>query len=110
MLSLASIANLITGVVVESVGYIGRLMSSRQSPDWTLGPYVMQSSLLLIAPALFAASIYMTLGRIIVLVHGEELSVIRVNWLTKIFVAGDVLSFLMQSSGMEHWGCSSYEI
>lgn len=59
----------------------------------------MQSCLLLIAPALFAASIYMTLGRIMVLMHGEHHSIIRVNWLTKIFVAGDVLSFLMQSSG-----------
>ena len=87
-------------IIVESVGYIGRLMSSKESPDWTLGPYVMQSSLLLIAPALFAASIYMALGRIIVLVHGEKHSIIRVSWLTKIFVTGDVLSFLMQSSGM----------
>jgi hypothetical protein len=85
-------------------------MSSRQSPDWTLGPYVMQSSLLLIAPALFAASIYMTLGRIIVLVNGEKYSIIRVNWLTKIFVAGDVLSFLMQSSGKSIYDTSRLKI
>lgn len=74
-------------------------MSSKQSPDWTIGPYVMQSTLLLIAPALFAASIYMELGRIIYLVKGQALSLIRVSWMTKIFVGGDVLSFLMQSSG-----------
>ncbi|KAH8431142.1 uncharacterized protein LDX57_008801 [Aspergillus melleus] len=84
---------------VEFLGYIGRAMSAKQSPDWTLGPYVMQSTLLLIAPALFAASIYMELGRIIYLVKGQALSIIRVNWMTKIFVAGDVLSFLMQASG-----------
>ncbi|EAA61944.1 hypothetical protein AN9111.2 [Aspergillus nidulans FGSC A4] len=59
----------------------------------------MQSVLLLVAPALFAASIYMYLGRIIALVRGEKFSFIRVSWMTKIFVAGDVLSFLMQSSG-----------
>jgi hypothetical protein len=87
-------------IAVELVGYIGRAMSSKQSPDWTIGPYVMQSTLLLVAPALFAASIYMELGRIIVMVKGEQFSLIRVGWTTKIFVAGDVLSFLMQASGM----------
>jgi len=76
-------------------------MSAHQSPNWTLGPYVMQSTLLLIAPALFAASIYMELGRIIILVHAEQYSLVRVKWLTKIFVTGDVLSFLMQASGKD---------
>lgn len=85
---------------VEFIGYIGRALSASQTPDWTLGPYIMQSVLLLVAPALFAASIYMYLGRLIVLVRGEKFSVIRVGWMTKIFVAGDVLSFLMQSLGM----------
>lgn len=41
----------------------------------------------------------MELGRVILLVRGERFSIVRVNWLTKIFVAGDVLSFLMQASG-----------
>lgn len=75
-------------------------MSAEESPNWTLGPYVMQSTLLLVAPALFAASIYMELGRIIRLVKGEKLSLVRVTLMTKIFVSGDVLSFLMQASGM----------
>lgn len=44
----------------------------------------------------------MELGRIIVLVGGERHSLIRVSWLTKIFVSGDVLSFLMQASGKFH--------
>lgn len=79
---------------------MGRTLSAREAPDWTLTPYIMQSTLLLVSPALFAASIYMILGRIILLVHGEKHSVIRLNWLTKIFVAGDVLSFVMQSSGI----------
>jgi hypothetical protein len=62
-------------------------------------PYVTQSVLLLVAPALFAASIYMTLGRIIRCVKGEKRSIIRVNWLTKLFVIGDVLSFFVQGGG-----------
>jgi hypothetical protein len=63
----------------------------------------MQSLLILIAPALFAASIYIILGRIILLVDGEEYSLVRRKWLTKVFVVGDVLSFMMQGAGMLHF-------
>ncbi|KAJ5233665.1 uncharacterized protein N7469_005431 [Penicillium citrinum] len=87
------------GGLLETVGYIGRLLSSIEAPDFTKGPYIMQSALILIAPAFLAASIYMTLGRIIQMLDAEQSSVIKLRWLTKIFVAGDVLSFLMQASG-----------
>ncbi|KAH7370740.1 RTA1 like protein-domain-containing protein [Rhexocercosporidium sp. MPI-PUGE-AT-0058] len=86
--------------VIGGLCYVGRLLNAGQSyGEWTTGPYIMQSLLLLLAPAFFAASIYMILGRIIVLVDGEAHSPIRVRWLTKIFVGGDVLSFLAQSAG-----------
>lgn len=91
---------LVVGGIVECIGYVGRIISSRQSPNWTLGPFIMQSVLLLVAPALIAASIYMVLGRIIVTIDGEKYSLIKKKWLTKIFVAGDVLSFLVLSVGM----------
>ncbi|KAH8696235.1 hypothetical protein BGW36DRAFT_451427 [Talaromyces proteolyticus] len=51
----------------------------------------------LIQPSLFAASIYMILGRIIRMLNGVINSLERPSWLTKIFVTGDVLSFLIQS-------------
>jgi hypothetical protein len=60
----------------------------------------MQSTLLLIAPSLFTASIYMMLGRIIVAVDGEKYSLIKKRWLTKIFVITDIISFLVLSGGM----------
>lgn len=85
---------------VEVGGYAGRIASSKQTPNWTEDPYIVQSLLLLLAPALFAASIYMVLGRIILLTDAEHHSLIRAKWLTKIFVFGDVLSFLTQSSGV----------
>ncbi|KDN70407.1 putative RTM1 [Colletotrichum sublineola] len=66
---------------------------------WTLGPYIVQNVLLLVAPALMAASIYMILGRIIELTDGESHALIKRRWLTKIFVSGDVLSLVLQSSG-----------
>ncbi|KAL4745217.1 hypothetical protein BDW72DRAFT_211653 [Aspergillus terricola var. indicus] len=87
------------GGALEAVGYIGRILSSTEAPEFTKGPYVMQSALILIAPAFLAASIYMTLGRIIAMLDAERCSIIPLRFLTKIFVAGDVLSFLMQASG-----------
>jgi len=59
----------------------------------------MQSLLLLVAPALYAASIYMVLGRIIRRLDAEEYAIIRTKWLTKVFVIGDVISFFVQSGG-----------
>ncbi|KAF2999887.1 hypothetical protein E8E13_008297 [Curvularia kusanoi] len=88
---------LIVGGIFEIIGYVGRVLSTNDL--WALGPYIMQSLLLLIAPALFAASIYIVLGRIILLVDGEQYSLIRQKWLTKIFVTGDVISFLVQAGG-----------
>ncbi|KAI9860101.1 MAG: hypothetical protein M1824_003339 [Vezdaea acicularis] len=84
---------------VESVGYVGRAIGSKETPDWTLGPFIIQIVLLLVAPALFAATIYMSLGHIILSVDGESVSLIRKKWLTKVFVCGDVLSFLVQAAG-----------
>ncbi|KAI3286473.1 hypothetical protein DTO002I6_8144 [Penicillium roqueforti] len=89
----------IIGGTFEIVGYIGRALSSNQSPNWTLGPYIVQTLCLLLAPALLAASIYMLLGRIILVLQAESHSILKKKWLTKIFVAGDVMSFLLQGAG-----------
>ena len=64
-----------------------------------MGPYIIQSVLILIAPALFAASIYMELGRIVHMVEGDSALFIRRTWLTKIFVLGDVFAFFLQAGG-----------
>ncbi|KAH7122075.1 RTA1 like protein-domain-containing protein [Dactylonectria estremocensis] len=89
----------VAGGFMQFIGYIGRAASSSESPNWTVKPYVVQTLLLLISPALFAASIYMILGRIILVVDGESYSPIRRVWLTKLFVLGDVLSFCLQGAG-----------
>lgn len=87
----------IIGGLFEFIGYIGRIMSSNDR--YALSPYIMQTLLLLLGPALYAASIYMILGRLILLTGGERYSLVRRTWLTKIFVGGDVMSFMMQSAG-----------
>ncbi|KAM0110790.1 hypothetical protein ACP6JB_003577 [Aspergillus fumigatus] len=59
---------------VEAIGYLCRYISAKQTPNWTTKPYIGQSLLLLLAPALFAASVYMILGRIIRLLNAGSLS------------------------------------
>ncbi|CVL07244.1 related to RTA1 domain protein [Fusarium mangiferae] len=89
----------VVGGYLEVIGFIGRAMANKATDQ--LGPYIIQSVFLLIPPSLFAASIYMTLGRIMrgLGPKAESYSIIRVKWLTTLFVMGDVFSFLVQSSG-----------
>ncbi|KAF1838893.1 RTA1-domain-containing protein [Decorospora gaudefroyi] len=88
---------LVVGGICEFVGYIGRVMSHENM--WALVPFIVQSCLILVAPALFAASIYIILGRIILLVDGERYSLVPQKWLTKMFVTGDIISFMLQGAG-----------
>ena len=82
---------------VETVGYVGRALSHYNKTE--RGAYIMQALLILVAPALFAATIYMTLGRLIRAMHAEKHSIIKVTWLTKLFVTGDAMSFFIQGAG-----------
>ncbi|KAJ5626423.1 hypothetical protein N7528_003850 [Penicillium herquei] len=91
----------IVGGLFEAIGYVARAISANESPNYSVMPYALQSLFILLAPSLFAASIYMILGRIIRLVDGDCNSLIRATRLTKIFVCGDVLSFLIQSGALE---------
>jgi hypothetical protein len=81
----------------ETIGYAARAAAHNDTVSKT--PYIIQSILILIAPILFAASIYMILGRLITRTNSAPLSIIRSRWVTKIFVAGDILSFFVQSGG-----------
>ncbi|KAF5018829.1 hypothetical protein F66182_9193 [Fusarium sp. NRRL 66182] len=87
------------GCLFEAVGYVGRALSAQEAPDFTKNPYIIQSILLLLGPALLAASIYMVLGRLIRHLDAGDRSIMNPRWLTKVFVTGDVLSFLAQSAG-----------
>ncbi|KAJ5250214.1 hypothetical protein N7489_000624 [Penicillium chrysogenum] len=91
----------IFGGIFEVVGYTAsqRVVSSNEYPNYTIPPLAIQAVLVLVAPSLLAASIYMELGRIMIVTGGEHLSPIRRSWLTKIFVVGDVISFLIQAGG-----------
>lgn len=90
-----------SGGLFELIGYICRAIGATQTedPDYALGPFIIQSVLLLVAPALLAASIYMELERIVQLVQGDPYILIKSRWLTRTFVTGDIISFLMQAAG-----------
>lgn len=85
-----------TLLTVEVIGFAGRALG-RKYPH-NLPIFATQAVLLIIAPAFFAATIYMVLGRLILLLRADHLSPIRPRWQTKIFVTGDVLSILIQAS------------
>ncbi|RSL67385.1 hypothetical protein CEP51_012664 [Fusarium floridanum] len=80
-----------------TIGYCGRIWSHYD--NLSIGGFVIQAILILVAPALYAASIYMILGRLIRTLRAEHLSLIPVNWVTRIFVTGDVIAFSLQAGG-----------
>ncbi|GAM89083.1 hypothetical protein ANO11243_071180 [Dothideomycetidae sp. 11243] len=88
---------LFIGAIFEIVGYGCRVWAHSNLKSTM--PYAIQSLLTLLAPILFAASVYMFLGRIIRAADGEAASPIRARWLTKTFVCGDILCFFVQGGG-----------
>ncbi|OAA75984.1 RTA1 like protein [Akanthomyces lecanii RCEF 1005] len=87
----------VIGGFFETIGYVGRFLAYDKTGE--LIPYMLQSIFLLLAPILFAASLYMTLGRVIRAVDGDQFSMIRSKWITAIFVTGDIVSFMIQGGG-----------
>ena len=92
-----SLIPFLLGGLFELIGYGARALSSKDTDSLT--PYIVQSILLLVAPALFAATIYMTLGHVVRITGCEHHSVIPLKWLTKIFVCGDFLTFFVHGGG-----------
>ncbi len=82
---------------VEAVGYVGRALGHYHKDQ--IGPYIIQSILILVSPALFAATIYMTLSRAMRSTAATHHSIIKAKWLTTFFVTGDVVSFFVQGGG-----------
>ncbi|UPL03973.1 hypothetical protein LCI18_014907 [Fusarium solani-melongenae] len=66
----------------------------------TFATVVISNIGIILALIPFAASIYMKLGRIVLMSGKPQLSLIKPKWLTKLFVCGDILAFLVQASGV----------
>ncbi|KAI1439418.1 RTA1 like protein-domain-containing protein [Annulohypoxylon stygium] len=88
---------LVGGCFTEFIGYAARTSSARQEPGcWKMMPYIIQSVFILLSPALFSASIYVILGRIIQLTDGDSHAIIKNRNITKTFVIGDLVCLFMQ--------------
>ncbi|KAL2812695.1 RTA1 like protein-domain-containing protein [Aspergillus granulosus] len=87
----------IIGAIMMTMGYIFRAASSQDQT--ALGLYIGQNVCLLLPPSLYAATIYMIYGRIVLYAQSPELSIIAPAKVTKIFVLGDAFAFLLQASG-----------
>ncbi|KAF5676498.1 Rtm1p [Fusarium circinatum] len=85
------------GGIFEVVGYAGRIWGHYDKES--IAGYVIQAIPILVAPALFAASIYMILGRLIRTLDAVHLSLVPVQWVTRLFVTGDVIAFTLQAGG-----------
>ncbi|KAJ5510045.1 RTA1-domain-containing protein [Penicillium expansum] len=85
----------ILGGFFETAGFAIRAVAHHRSGE--IWPYVVQTLLILLAPALFAASVYATLGRTISNLKATSLSALHPRWMTIIFVSGDILSFFIQA-------------
>ncbi|KAJ5098130.1 hypothetical protein N7532_005131 [Penicillium argentinense] len=88
---------IIIGGLFEIVGLAARAYGHSHLNQ--LGPFIVQYVLVLLAPILYTAAVYMFLGRLIRVSGHPKLSFIRINWITKIFVVGDILCFLVQAFG-----------
>ncbi|KAH8700718.1 putative RTM1-like protein [Talaromyces proteolyticus] len=101
----------VIGGIFQIIGYICRILAHNNTDSVPI--YSIQAILILLAPPLYAASIYMVLGRLIVYLRAEGLSVVSIKWMTKVFVTGDVIAFVMQAAGggiMASGTISSYNL
>ncbi|KAJ5691897.1 hypothetical protein N7462_001320 [Penicillium macrosclerotiorum] len=87
----------VLGGVFQIIGYIARAAAHTNTKSVPI--YSIQTILILLAPPLYAASIYMVLGRLVRHLRAESYSMVPLKWMTSIFVTGDVIAFLMQAAG-----------
>ncbi|KAI5460590.1 RTA1 like protein-domain-containing protein [Mariannaea sp. PMI_226] len=87
------------GIGMEVVGYAARVVSANNVTEKT--PYVVQFTLVILAPVLMAGVIYVLFSRIVFWVVPPELRTMRFIWvpprfITLIFVGFDIISLLLQ--------------
>lgn len=87
---------LILATALEFAGYILRKYTIDHRTEKP--PSVAGQVLIIMAPACFAANLYMLVGRIMLFI-GSTYSIVRPGWITPIFVGFDVLAIGLQGLG-----------
>lgn len=90
------LAGMFFGIVLEIVGYAGRLMLHDNIFD--NNSFIIYLIGLTIGPAFLTASIYLCLGRIIT-IYGVNLSLLKPRTVSILFVFCDFISLLLQAIG-----------
>ncbi|PWY94487.1 RTA1-domain-containing protein [Aspergillus sclerotioniger CBS 115572] len=90
------LAGLFGGLMLEIIGYAGRVQMHYN--PFRFDPYLEYLVCLTIGPAFFSASIYICLGRIVV-IYGEKISRLRPRTYTLVFVLCDLVSLILQAAG-----------
>jgi len=81
----------------EVFGYYARAWASDE-PD-KVGPFLLQNLLILAAPPFLAATIYMSLGRVLTALGAQRHSLVKPSWITKIYVIIDFGCIVTQLVG-----------
>ncbi|KAI5237656.1 RTA1-domain-containing protein [Aureobasidium subglaciale] len=90
---------MILGGIMEVGGLYGRFWGHSDQDNFKA--YVLQALLLTPAPIFLAATMYMTLGRVIVALDSDkDHTLIRPRWLSKVFVFFDIVCFVVQIGGI----------
>ncbi|KAH6656900.1 putative RTA1 domain protein [Truncatella angustata] len=85
------------GGIAEMFGYYGRALGS-DTPD-IVGPWIMQNLLILAGAPMLAATIYMSVGRVIMALDARRFTLISPRWLTKLYVLIDIGAVATQLIG-----------
>lgn len=94
--------SMLTQHLVEAVGYIGRCVSVQNLTDRPV--YILQFSLVILAPVLMAACCYIVFSRILFLIVPREERTFRLcwvppRWITPLFVGFDIIALFLQLVG-----------
>ncbi|KAI1626928.1 RTA1 like protein-domain-containing protein [Exophiala viscosa] len=89
-------------VLMELVGYIARARSIKELDGKSI--FIVQTVMILVAPAVMAASCYTAFGRVTLWVVPQEYQTVKHLWvpprrITPVFVGCDVFSFFIQVVG-----------
>ncbi|KAL8956526.1 MAG: hypothetical protein Q9193_005978 [Seirophora villosa] len=84
------------GCLTEVIGYAGRLILNHN--PWSEVGFQMQICCLIIAPAFFAAAVYLTLKHLVQTL-GSAYSRLPARWYTWIFIGCDIFSLVLQGAG-----------
>ena len=82
---------------MQVLGYAARIWAHYYTNK--LAPNIIASCLIVLAPIFYAASIHMCLSRIIRSSNGAHLSILQPRWITRIFLAGDLIALNVQGNG-----------